>query len=129
MSHLEKSTHMRKKPTSDVVQTWRWQRATAVALIFLSCWFMVTLVTQLQLADPNALAQWLGHPAVALAMGVMVLAAFIHKHIGLHEIITDYIHCPCKKNFANLLLNVAVALLTLVTLAAVWHLHLVGIHS
>lgn len=114
------------KPTSITVWHWRWQRITAVAMIFLSVWFVVMLVSQLLNADPAALAKWLSDPLIATTMAALILAAQIHKHIGLHEIITDYVHCGIKKRLSSLLLNAACALVTLATLGAIWHLYLVG---
>lgn len=125
---MSDSIQVRKKAANEAVWHWRWQRLTAVALIFLLGWFMVALVSKLQSADPKALATWLSDSKVAWGMTVLIVAALVHKHIGIHEIFTDYLHCPCKKKFFNLLLNVVSAGLGIATLAAVWHLHALGAH-
>jgi succinate dehydrogenase / fumarate reductase membrane anchor subunit len=111
------------KPTSKALCHWRWQRISAVALIFLSSWFVVSLVTKLLHATPETLAQWLANPLVAGTLALTILAAYVHKHIGLHEIVTDYVHCGFKKRLTNFVLDAGALVLTIATLAAIWHLH------
>ena len=111
------------KPTSATLNHWRWQRFTAVALVFLASWFVVSLITRLLHATPETLTHWLNNPLVAGALATLILAAYLHKHIGLHEIVTDYVHCGCVKRIVNLLLDLGALALTIATLAAIWHLH------
>ena len=85
---------------------------------------MVSLINHLLYATPETLAQWLANPLVAVALAVMILAAYLHKHIGLHEIVTDYVRCGLKKRLTNFVLNAGALILTIATLAAIWHLHL-----
>lgn len=112
-----------KKSPSDALRHWRWQRISAIALIFLSSWFVVSLVTKLLHATPETLSLWLANPLVAGTLAAMILAAYLHKHIGLHEIVTDYVHCGLKKRLTNFVIDVGALILTIATLAAIWHLH------
>lgn len=116
----------RPRAASQAVWHWRWQRITALLLLLLTAWFMTSLATEVIHADPKGLATWLKHPTVSLALAAMVLFGYVHMHIGLHEIVTDYIRCPIKKRVVSVLLDVATLALLLGTLAAVWTLHLGG---
>jgi succinate dehydrogenase / fumarate reductase membrane anchor subunit len=70
---------------------WWHQRLTAIALIPLSLWFVVSLIC-ITGADRATAVHWLGSP---VNLGVMILfigALFYHAVLGLQVVIEDYIH-------------------------------------
>ena len=103
---------------------WRAQRATALALIPLSLWFLFSLLLLPDLGW-NTIAGWLSLPWSLAAMTLLVIALAWHSHLGLQMICEDYVHAPGLLRAAllvSLLAHVAVvvvALLALLRLAQV----------
>lgn len=102
------------------------QRVTALALIPLTIWFMVALVTVLINHDVTAVRAWLTQPINAMVLAALIIALFWHAKLGLQVIIEDYVHCEGKKIFTLLLLNVLVYGFGAAALMAIAHLHFFG---
>ncbi len=103
------------------------QRLSALAIIPLSMWFMLALLTRLIHADAASIGRWLHNPIVALLMAALILALFIHARLGIQTIIEDYIHSHAKKIMALLMLNVFTLGLGGATLMAIAKLHFTGL--
>ena len=86
------------------VEHWWLQRATAVALIPLSLWFVTALVTALVSPNVVKVAMWFSSPINALIMVLLLVSTFTHVKLGAQVIIEDYIKCPASK-YALLLAN------------------------
>ena len=83
---------------------WWLQRVTAIALVPLTFWFVVSLAA-LAGAERQVVVAWLGQPFPALLMLLFVLVGFYHLRLGLQVVIEDYVHgAPAK--IALLVLNV-----------------------
>jgi succinate dehydrogenase / fumarate reductase membrane anchor subunit len=67
------------------------QRMTAVALVPLSIWFVVSALGYVG-ASQAAVAAFLGRPVNAVLMFLFIAAALYHMSIGLQIIIEDYVH-------------------------------------
>ncbi|TAL98813.1 MAG: succinate dehydrogenase, hydrophobic membrane anchor protein [Rhodanobacter sp.] len=91
---------------------WWVQRVTAVALVPLLVWLVASLLAHAR-GDHQVLALWLGQPAVAVTMAVLLMALFWHMKLGLRVIVEDYVHADRVK-FAAL---IAVDLVCLALLA------------
>jgi succinate dehydrogenase / fumarate reductase membrane anchor subunit len=70
---------------------WWAQRLTAVALIPLVIWFVVSVITLTGAPQP-AVAAWLGNPLTATLMVLLIFATFHHAQLGLQVVIEDYVH-------------------------------------
>jgi succinate dehydrogenase / fumarate reductase membrane anchor subunit len=91
---------------------WR-ERVTAVALVPLSS-FLVVVVVSLIGADHQAATAILGHPLVAVGLILALATLAWHMQLGMQVIIEDYVHDPAWKVaavMANTFFAVAVALL------------------
>jgi succinate dehydrogenase / fumarate reductase membrane anchor subunit len=75
---------------------WIAQRATAVILIPLTLWFVVSVIG-LAHADYAAMKAWMGKPGNASLMLLTMLTVMYHAALGLQVVIEDYVHCECKK--------------------------------
>lgn len=75
---------------------WWMQRITAVALVPLSIWFVVSLI-KLTGADHAAVAAWLASPVTAVLMLLFIVATFHHLQLGLQVVIEDYVHGEAMK--------------------------------
>ena len=94
---------MSKKGTSTFVL----QRATAVLLIPLTIWFLVSVIAHA--GDSFAgMSAWLSQPLTSGIFALLVSVGAIHMRIGMSEIIVDYIDAGLRG--ALLLLNWLVAI-------------------
>ncbi len=93
------------------------QRMTALALIPLSVWFVISLLV-ITGADHATVKAWVSSPVVAGLLILLIAATFYHAFLGLQVVIEDYIHGEGLK------------LLTLVTVkGASWLLAIIGVVS
>lgn len=76
------------------VTHWLAQRLTAVALVFLSVWFITALM---HVARGENFSSLLASPIHAIAFVLFVLIGFYHGTLGMRVVIEDYIHCACMK--------------------------------
>jgi succinate dehydrogenase / fumarate reductase membrane anchor subunit len=84
------------------LEHWWAQRLTAVALLPLSIWFIVSLL-KLAALDHAELTYWLASPLNAALLIFLVFALFHHAQLGMQVVIEDYIHSDFEK-IASLLL-------------------------
>jgi len=69
---------------------WWVQRVTSVALLPLTAWFAISLVTH-PLQSYEAMRGWLGQPYVAVLTVLLVLTLALHSKLGVEVVIEDYI--------------------------------------
>ena len=72
-------------------QHWWHQRVTAIALILLSGWFVISLIAMAGASYEEARA-WIGHPLVAGLLLLTIGFMFYHLKLGLQVVIEDYVH-------------------------------------
>ena len=93
------------------------QRMTALALIPLSIWFVISLLV-ITGVDHATVKAWVSSPVVAGLLILLIAATFYHAFLGLQVVIEDYIHGEGLKLF------------TLVTVkGASWLLASIGVVS
>jgi succinate dehydrogenase / fumarate reductase membrane anchor subunit len=73
------------------VDHWWIQRATAVALVPLTVWFVASLIVTAR-SDYNAVVAWLRMPLVTILMALLLVALFHHMALGLQVVAEDYVH-------------------------------------
>ena len=69
---------------------WWMQRLTAVALVPLTLWFILSII-QLTGADYQTAAVWLSSPTNSVLMLLLIAATFHHMQLGLQVVIEDYV--------------------------------------
>jgi succinate dehydrogenase / fumarate reductase membrane anchor subunit len=67
------------------------QRVTAIALIFLACWF-VYFVVGLMHADYLTATDAVARPWNAMLLIAFLVAMFWHAQLGVQVVIEDYVH-------------------------------------
>jgi succinate dehydrogenase / fumarate reductase membrane anchor subunit len=75
------------------VQHWWRQRLTAVALLPLTVWFVVSLLA-LPSFDHATVTAWMRESRTALPLILLVLVASWHSQLGVQMIVEDYVPAP-----------------------------------
>ena len=86
----------------DGTHHWWMQRITAVALVPMSIWFVVSMI-KLTGADHAAVSAWLATPVTAVLMLLFIIATFHHLQLGMQVVIEDYVHGEGTKIFCLML--------------------------
>jgi len=73
------------------VHHWWVQRLTSIALVPLTIWFVVAILSLPDLSY-DTVTRWIGHALTALLLILLVLTAAWHSQLGLRVIIEDYAH-------------------------------------
>lgn len=90
---------------------WWAQRVSALLLVPLSAWFVVSLV-RLPLVDFAAVSIWIAGGWNPVWLALLLLALCWHSRLGVQVVIEDYVHGAALK-FAALLCNSGAHLLLL----------------
>jgi succinate dehydrogenase / fumarate reductase, membrane anchor subunit len=77
------------------VHHWWSQRLTSIALVPLTVWFTVSLLT-LPSLDHTTVVAWMAQGWTALLMLLFVLVATWHSQLGVRVVVEDYIHGGAK---------------------------------
>ncbi len=72
---------------------WCVQRLTAIALVPLAVWFLVSLLLLPDLGYATVHA-WVARPLSAALLCLLVVAAFWHSRLGVREVVEDYVRPP-----------------------------------
>lgn len=72
------------------VAHWWAQRLTALALVPLILWFVVSIIA-LAGADHATVAKWAARPVPAVMLLLLIAATFHHAQLGLQVVIEDYV--------------------------------------
>jgi succinate dehydrogenase / fumarate reductase membrane anchor subunit len=94
------------------VHHWWLQRLTSVALVPLTIWFVVSILS-LPALDHGTVTTWIAQSWTALLLILLVLTAAWHSQLGVQVVIEDYVHGGTKTltlvivTFAHVLVAVA----------------------
>ena len=83
---------------------WIAQRLTAIALIPLSLWFVLSLVCMVDMSHKTAI-EWIHSPMAAVFLLLFIIALFHHAQLGLQVVIEDYIDGKVMKISSLILLK------------------------
>jgi len=81
---------------------WWVQRVTAVALLPLTAWFVISLLGE-PLQSYDAMRGWLGQPWVAVLTILLVITLAWHSKLGVQVVVEDYVHAKGAKTTLLLL--------------------------
>ena len=73
------------------VHHWWMQRLTAIALVPLTLWFIISIAS-LTSASYAETVNWLSIPIVSIFMILLVSATLYHALLGVQVVVEDYIH-------------------------------------
>jgi succinate dehydrogenase / fumarate reductase membrane anchor subunit len=72
---------------------WLGQRLSAVAMVPLTLWFAVSLLT-LPSLDFYSVTAWVAAPLHAVLLILLVVALVYHSSLGTQVVAEDYVHAP-----------------------------------
>ena len=75
---------------------WWAQRLTALALVPLVLWFVISVIGLIG-AGRGAVLDWIEQPVVAGLMVLLIGAVFHHGQLGVQVVIEDYVHNEAAK--------------------------------
>ena len=107
------------------VEHWWRQRLTAIALVPLALWFVVTLLAHVGGGYEQTVA-WLGKPVPAILMIVLITTTFYHAALGLQVVVEDYLHQEWVKLGTLVALRLACFVLAVAGIFAVLRVALKG---
>ena len=102
----------------DGVHHWWMQRLTAVALVPLVLWFVVSIAGLSGMSHDDAVA-WISSPAVAIMLTLLSVATFYHAQLGVQVVIEDYVHSKPVKLAALVALKFAAIIMAVASIFAV----------
>ena len=103
----------------DGTDHWWLQRLTAIGLVLLGGWFLISLMA---LGDYGhyAIRAWIGQPWNSVMLLLLGVTLAYHSSLGLQVVIEDYVHSPFLKvtalvlsKFAHVLVAAAASLAVL----------------
>jgi len=77
------------------VQHWWLQRLTSIALVPLTIWFVVSLLS-LPSFEHVTVVSWMAQSWTALLLILFILVATWHSQLGVRVVVEDYIHGGSK---------------------------------
>ncbi|MDT7951797.1 MAG: succinate dehydrogenase, hydrophobic membrane anchor protein [Acetobacteraceae bacterium] len=98
------------------VHHWYVERATAIALVPLTIWFIISILRLVGSSQP-AVAHWAGNPINAALLLALVAMTFHHMQLGLQVVLEDYV--PDRKRLMSYVLLIKGAALLLGLIAAI----------
>ena len=106
LAHREKGT-----------RHWRWQRLSALLLIPLSLWLVVSF-SGVVYSEYNQSLAWVHTPHVAILLVVTLVSLLFHGHLGVVVVIDDYVRGPWRKRATQIsvLVTVLTALFAIVSI-------------
>ncbi len=102
-----------------------WQRLTAVALVPISLWFVVSVIT-LAGADYAHFRAWLSWPGNTTLLILLLFATFRHAQVGVQVVIEDYVHDEGLKLFGLIAVKFAALFFGVFAVVAVLRVVFVG---
>ena len=92
----------------------RWQRVSALLLIPLSIWLIVSFGKVVYNEYQQALA-WVSAPLPGLLLGITLISLLFHGHLGIVVVIDDYVRGPWRKRA----IQISALLATFTSLSAI----------
>jgi succinate dehydrogenase / fumarate reductase membrane anchor subunit len=91
------------------VEHWWVERLTAIALVPLTIWFVVSVLMLLGVSQA-VVVHWAARPVNTVLLLALVMLTFHHMQLGLQVVIDDYVHDK-RSHLAISLVNKGAALL------------------
>ncbi|MFK5986060.1 MAG: succinate dehydrogenase, hydrophobic membrane anchor protein [Pseudomonadota bacterium] len=77
------------------VQHWKHQRRSAVALIPLTTWLLIS-ISSLAGADYKSVSMWIASPMTIALLGLFLIVSTYHAVLGIEVVLEDYLQPPFR---------------------------------
>ncbi|HVO49137.1 MAG TPA: succinate dehydrogenase, hydrophobic membrane anchor protein [Steroidobacteraceae bacterium] len=94
----------------DGVHHWWMQRLTSIALVPLTIWFVVSILS-LKTLDHVTVIAWMAQSWTAVLLILLVLVATWHSQLGVRVVVEDYVHSAGTKTLTLVIVTFAHTLL------------------
>lgn len=100
------------------VSHWWAQRVTAIAMVPLTLWFIIGLISMTH-ADYQTAVHWIGQPVNTVLLILLLFSTFYHAILGMQVVIEDYVHVEGAKIASLLIMKFILVLLGAAAIFAV----------
>ena len=107
------------------VHHWWTQRLSALALVFLSIWFVVSILS-LPAHDYATVSAWMRQGWTAVLLILFVITAAWHSQLGVRVVVEDYVHGSGMKTLSLALVTFLHAALAVAGVFAILRVALGG---
>lgn len=97
---------------------WRLQRMTAIALVPLALWFVLSLLCVFNASHAEVVA-WISAPHVTVLLLALSIVLFWHLQLGLQVVIEDYVHTAWTQIALQILLRTGAGLGALLAIVSI----------
>ena len=97
---------------------WWSQRVSAVALLLLAPWFLLSLINLGNLGYAS-LVSWIASPLHSVLLSLFVVAVSYHSQLGLQVVIEDYVAHKGLRVAVMLVINSALLLLAIIAVFSI----------
>lgn len=104
------------------VQHWWLQRLSALPLIPLGFWFVISMIGLARNSQPYQIRDWVAHPLHAWPLLFFLLLGFYHGYLGIKVIIEDYVHNKAVKLLAMLFTMLIATLFSVLSFVAIFNI-------
>ena len=80
---------------------WRWQRVSALLLIPLTLWLIVSF-SNVVYSKYDQSVEWASTPLVGFLLGLTLISLLFHGHLGIVVVIDDYVRGKWRKRAINI---------------------------
>ncbi len=102
---------------------WLMQRVTAVALVPLVVWFVISVINATSFHGIDGVIYLLSSPFNAVCMILFLGAAIYHGTLGVKVVIEDYVHCPCGSRVLDILTKFVSVVSVVAVTFAIFYVH------
>lgn len=95
------------------------QRASAIALALLGCWFAVALASLDGFTYPDA-HRFVADGTNAVLLGALVAAMAYHSWLGIEVVLEDYVHAKGLLRFSLAMSGIAHGVLAIAAIGAIY---------
>lgn len=97
---------------------WWMQRVTAVALLLLGPWFLLSLISLGDISYASVTA-WIASPLHSVLLALLVVVSSYHAQLGMQVVIEDYVPHKATRMITMLVINFALLLLAVLGVFAI----------
>ncbi|MET0496786.1 MAG: succinate dehydrogenase, hydrophobic membrane anchor protein [Steroidobacteraceae bacterium] len=83
---------------------WWSQRVTSVALLFLTLWFVASLL-RFPAFDYELVTGWIGKPVNAVLLTLLIATTVYHSQLGVQVVVEDYVTAKMPKLLLMMFIN------------------------